>query len=144
VLQRGYQALFDELKRQRDEFAKTNDIVPVSPVTQPHHLEIVGSNGAYIAHCAVDDSTARDTFARLQQYLTDLGDSWADIDAVARNEYLKEVFELVRELNQLGLVVCVGNGTRRFGAGAKAIQLRTFCLVAWLQNEVRENIAIEK
>lgn len=143
ALQTDYSALTKELERSFEELQKTHYIVSVSPVTRIGELEVVGTCDASVANCAADDEDVRRTFAQLQTYLTDMRDLWHDVPAVSREDYLKEAFELVRDLNARGFTVCYGTCMRPFGAG-KAVMFRTLCLVVWARGQEQDQIAIEK
>ena len=118
--------------------------VTVSPVSRVRDLEVLGATGASLMHCVADDDVARATFAQLQTHLTGLRNLWDDVDAVTREDYLKEAFEFVRDLNEHGFVVCFGTCMRPFGAGRASTKFRTLCLVAWARGEEQDRIAIEK
>lgn len=75
------------------------------------HLEAVGGSDAYFTHCACEDDAARDAFAALAANLKDMGEIWEVVDPTHHREWVKEAYEQVEALHQLGVVVSVGKKT---------------------------------
>lgn len=144
VLQTDVDALVEQLQRERDILLKTHDLISVTPVTSSSHLESVGDADASVMECVSDDDTARDAFAALKSNLSDMIDIWNDVTPSNHREWAKDAFEQIEELNQLGLVVCIGKAERTLRTGRTTLQMHTVYVVAWPKGQEKTLIAIEK
>lgn len=130
--------------KAEEELRRTHDLIEVKPVTCSSHVEAVGASDAYFMQCASEDDTVRDAFADLASNLKDMGDLWDDAAPAHHREWVKEAFEQVVALNQLGVVVSIGKGNRALRVGKGTVECRALYVIAWPKGQEKSVIAIPK
>lgn len=91
-----------------DEASAKYFTIPLSAVDCSADLRAVLGTSGYVFECAIDADEIQDLAADLQQWIADLGDIAAELGPAGQREQLKALYEVVKQLNELGAGVSVG------------------------------------